>query len=282
MTSKRTFGLVGDYGGDSSDDEDKNGSVPGPGGNEVVEKNSEHGYLVQKIPKLDTAANSNTTTSSSKEEALGVTRSKWDGVRTEYDDSSLMYKFTQDLADEETNTPSVQKKVDPKAADEAAKKALAAADDVLKSVSGDPAAISIPPEAEQSEYFKQLVEAEKRREKDKADREQAALDWEIREIQKDIEEERKRWDGVYSDEEGDGAETEAVFKDQRRRNDVIQAVLDEVTKTNKKAEEGDTNLEKYNKKGEGWKRLQMIAQSRVNTDPDKINQYPSHKFPLKD
>ena len=49
-----------------------------------------------------------------------------------------------------------------------------------------------------------------------------------------------------------------------------------------RAEEGDTNLEKYNKKGEGWKRLQMIAQSRVNTDPDKINQYPSHKFPLKD
>ena len=62
--------------------------------------------------------------------------------------------------------------MDPKAADEAAKKALAAADDVLKSVSGESAALSIPPEAEQSEYFKQLVEAEKRREKDKADREQ--------------------------------------------------------------------------------------------------------------
>ena len=76
------------------------------------------------------------------------------------------------MADEETNTSSVQKKVDPKAADEAAKKALAAADDVLKSVSGESAALSIPPEAEQSEYFKQLVEAEKRREKDKADREQ--------------------------------------------------------------------------------------------------------------
>ena len=76
------------------------------------------------------------------------------------------------MADEETNTPSVKKKVDPKAADEAAKKALAAADDVLKSVSGESAALSIPPEAEQSEYFKQLVEAEKRREKDKADREQ--------------------------------------------------------------------------------------------------------------
>ena len=93
MTSRRTFGLVGDYGGDSSDEEDKNGSVPGPGDDEVEEKNSEYGYLVQKTPKLDTAANSNT--SSSKVEASALTRSKWDGVRTEYDDSSLMYKFTQ-------------------------------------------------------------------------------------------------------------------------------------------------------------------------------------------
>ena len=93
MTSKRTFGLVGDYGGDSSDEEDKNGSVLVPGDDKVVEKNSEHGYLVQKTPKLDTAANSNTR--SYKVEAPAVTRSKWDGVRTEYDDSSLMYKFTQ-------------------------------------------------------------------------------------------------------------------------------------------------------------------------------------------
>ena len=49
-----------------------------------------------------------------------------------------------------------------------------------------------------------------------------------------------------------------------------------------RAEEGDSKLDKYTKKGDGWKRLQLIAQSRVNTDPDKVNQYPSHKFPLKD
>ena len=49
-----------------------------------------------------------------------------------------------------------------------------------------------------------------------------------------------------------------------------------------RADEGDSKLDKYTKKGEGWKRLQLIAQSRVNTDPDKVNQYPSHKFPLKD
>ena len=49
-----------------------------------------------------------------------------------------------------------------------------------------------------------------------------------------------------------------------------------------RAEEGDSKLDKYTKKGEGWKRLQMIAQSRVNTDPDKANQYPAHKFPLRE
>ena len=62
---------------------------------------------------------------------------------------------------------------------------------------------------------------------------QAALDCEIREIQKEIEDERKKWDGVWSDDEGEGAETEAIFKDQKRRNDVLQAVIDEVNKTNK-------------------------------------------------
>ena len=63
---------------------------------------------------------------------------------------------------------------------------------------------------------------------------QAALDWEIREIQNEIEEERKKWDGVWSDDEGDGAETEAIFKDQKRRNEVLQAVINEVNKSNTK------------------------------------------------
>ena len=94
---------------------------------------------------------------------------------------------------------------------------------------------SLPTSEEgKTEYVQKLVKQHQRREKEQKDREQAALDWEIAEIQKEIEDERKRWDGVWSDEEGDGAETEAIFKDQKRRNDVIQAVLDEVQKTNKK------------------------------------------------
>ena len=37
-----------------------------------------------------------------------------------------------------------------------------------------------------------------------------------------------------SDDEGEGAESEAVFKDQKRRETVLQAVIDEVKKANKK------------------------------------------------
>ena len=90
---------------------------------------------------------------------------------------------------------------------------------------------------------------------------------------------RIRW--VNGGDEGEGAESEAIFHDQKRRNDVLQAVIDEVEKSNKK-DEGDSKLDKYTKKGEGWKRLQLIAESRVNTDPDQVNKYPSHKFPLRD
>ena len=104
----------------------------------------------------------------------------------------------------------------------ATEKALEEADKVLDSLDN------------QSEYVKQLVAEKQRKDKLDKEREQAAIDWEISEIQKEIAEERKKWDGVYSDEEGDGAESEAIFKDQKRRNDVLQAVLDEVQKTNKK------------------------------------------------
>jgi len=284
MSSKRTFGLVGDYGGDSSDDE--SGAV-----NENKDSAADPeclGYLVVKKSKVST---DNTESEDSTEVSIGskdstssketVLRSKWEGVRTEYEDSSLMYKYTQDLAEDDEETFKNKKVTESDSSIDAASKALAEADNVLKGVN-DKTNVADDGSVEQSEYVKQLVAEQQRREKEMKEREQAALDWEIQEIQKEIEEERKRWDGVYSDEEGEGAETEAIFQDQKRRNDVLQAVLDEVQKKNKSAEEGDSKLDKYTKKGEGWKRLQLIAQSRVNTDPDKVNQYPSHKFPLRD
>ena len=98
MSSKRTFGLVGDYGGDSSDDE--SGAV-----NENKDSAADPeclGYLVVKKSKVST---DNTESKDSTEVSIGikdstssketVLRSKWEGVRTEYEDSSLMYKYTQ-------------------------------------------------------------------------------------------------------------------------------------------------------------------------------------------
>jgi len=224
------------------------------------------GYLVEKKQRVEADADT-ADVQKSNESRLPVHHSvsKWNGVRIEYEDSSLMYKYTQDVEDEEDKARSqIESNLVQERADNMSK------------------AATKPNESDQSEYVQKLVKQHQRKEKEQKEREQAALDWEIREIQKEIEDERKRWDGVWSDEEGDGAETEAIFNDQKRRNDVIQAVLDEVQKTNKKAEGEDSKLDKYTKKGEGWKRLQLIAESRVNTDPDQANKYPNHKFPLKD
>ena len=251
MASKRTFGLVSDYGGSDSEDEhedieDEKKTSPEKFGR-LVEKNTETSQTEAKTAEKKLS-----------ERQEEIKRSKWSGVRTEYETSSLMYQYTQDLEGPQSVTA-----------------ALAEADKVAQSSKPEAA-------VEESEHYQQLFAQQLAREKDKAAREEAALNWEIREIQKEIAEERKRWDGVWSDEEGEGAESQAIFHDQKRRNDVLQAVIDEVEKTNKKSEEGDSKLDKYTKKGQGWKRLQMIAESRVNTDPEQLNKYPAHKFPLKD
>lgn len=271
MTTKRTFGLVGDYGSDSEGENEgaSESAVQGQGEAEVA-----HGYLVEKAPKLE-------ETKSQKKDLDSVKTpseqpwSKWQGVRKEYDDSSLMYKFTQDLDDDDLGSKELNEKKT------AAIAAVSDADNVPSKTPEEGSDESNIP-VEQTEKFKHMVAEHQRRDRERKEAEQAALDWEIREIQNEIGEERKKWDGVWSDDEGDGAETEAIFRDQKRRNDVLQAVINEVNKSNTKADEGESKLDKYTKKGDGWKRLQLIAQSRVNTDPDKVNQYPSHKFPLKD
>ena len=249
MASKRTFGLVSDYGGSDSEEETENIEE---------EKTAASPEKVRRLAEPNTEASKSDTTAEEETEAASK-RSKWSGVRTEYETSSLMYQYTQDMEDPHQSVTA----------------ALAEADKVVQSSKAEPA-------VEESEHYQQMFAQQLAREKDKAAQEQAALDWEIREIQNEIAEERKKWDGVWSDEEGEGAESQAIFQDQQRRNDVLQAVIDEVEKTNKKSEEGDSKLDKYTKKGQGWKRLQMIAESRVNTNPEKLNQYPAHKFPLKD
>merc|ERR1712192_329615 len=124
------------------------------------------------------------------------------GVRKEYDDSSLMYKYvTEDESRPEIATTEV-------------------------------ACSELSAEARQTIY-KEAYEASLYQRNEKKNADQQALDWEVAQIQADIEDQRKRWEAVYSsDEEGEagGAETQAVVTDMKRREAVVAAVVEEVTK----------------------------------------------------
>merc|ERR550519_1424714 len=200
-----------------------------------------------------------------------------------------MYKYIQDTDEEEVSinkgevvsdhapVTTEKSKNDP---EKAAADALAAADAVLQSVAVNNVKTVLDDPESKAKYYKEVYEEKLKEEQAKKAMEEAARDWEIKEIQKEIEDERKKWDVAWSDDEGEGAETDAVFNDKKRRKNVLQAVIDEVAKVYKKPEE-DSKLDKYTKKGEGWKRLQIIAESRVNNDPENYNSFPSHKFPLR-
>jgi len=289
MSLKRTFGLVGDYGdsdseGDTGPTESENKQSKNAKNEKIINIEIIHPPTVDEDDKKVTA-----TKNDDKAEAAPVPSSKWNGVRQEYEDSSLMFRYIQDtekVDEDSTKISDVNKSVEMKnSAEKAAKDALAAADAVLLTVSGGEkvggAVNALDDPAAKAEYYKTVYEVSLKKEKEKNAREEAARDWEIKEIQREIEEERKKWEGAWSDDEGEGAETEAVSKDQNRRRDVLQAVIDEVAKTNKKPEE--TTKDRVNtKQGERWKRLQVIAEARVQSDPEKYITFPQHKFPLRE
>merc|ERR1712210_299518 len=90
---------------------------------------------------------------------------RWAGVRKEYDDSSLMYKYVT----EDESRPEL------------------AATEVPSS--------DLSAEARQTIY-KEAYEASLYQRNEKKNADQQALDWEIAQIQTDIEDQRKRWEAV--------------------------------------------------------------------------------------
>ena len=168
MTSKRTFGLVGDYGSDSEGENDEASESARQEDAEAV-----HGYLVEKIPKLAESKSQNIISNSEKTTPAEQPWSKWQGVRKEYDDSSLMYKFTQDLDEEilECKNPIEKKSADT---------ALTAATDSLSAVSADANVLTktsgrgnepnIP--VDKTEQFKQMVAEHQKRDQERKEKEQ--------------------------------------------------------------------------------------------------------------
>ena len=91
MSLKRTFGLVGDYGSSSEDE------------NDMVEERAE------KKSKQPTSQDAQRIIDSVDKEEVEIENdrevphpsSKWEGVRKEYEDSALMFKYIQDTEEEE-------------------------------------------------------------------------------------------------------------------------------------------------------------------------------------
>jgi len=243
MAEKRGFGLVGDYGSDlgsSSSDEE----------GDTVKKKAKNAEE-NKVDQFEERKQKELKRQSEKE------RDRWAGVRKEYDDSSLMYKYVT----EDESRPEI-------APTEVATSELSA-------------------EARQTIY-KEAYEASLYQRNEKKNADQQALDWEVAQIQADIEDQRKRWEAVYSsDEEGEagGAETQAVVTDMKRREAVVAAVVEEVTKKEVITHRAlaHVEMEAPIQHGERWKRLQMIAQSRKKMEPERYGStYPGHKFPMRD
>jgi len=147
MAEKRGFGLVGDYGSDlgsSSSDEE----------GDTVKKKAKNAEE-NKVDQFEDRKQKELKRLSEKE------RDRWAGVRKEYDDSSLMYKYvTEDESRPETATTEV--------------------------VSSELSA-----EARQTIY-KEAYEASLYQRNEKKNADQQALDWEVAQIQADIEDQRKR------------------------------------------------------------------------------------------
>lgn len=199
MSLKRTFGLVGDYGSSS---EDENDTVVGEG---RAEKKSKQPTSQDAISIIESVDHEEVAVENVSE--VPPPSSRWEGVRKEYEDSALMFKYIQDTEeDENKDNPSdaaIKKPVIEDVAiyaEKAAADALAAADAVLKSaaekeveamktVLDDPVA--------KAKYYKAIYEESLNEEQAKKAIEEAARDWEIQEIQREIEDERKKWDAAW-------------------------------------------------------------------------------------
>jgi len=145
---KRGFGLVGDYGSDLSSSSDEEG--------EAVKKKAKN--QEQSSQDVDPAEERQRR---EQERLKEREEDKWAGVRKEYDDSSLMYKYVT----EDENRP--------------------------EATTNPASGAGLSDEARQTIY-KEAYEASLYHRNERKNAEQQALDWEIAQIQNDIEDQRKR------------------------------------------------------------------------------------------
>jgi len=215
-----------------------------------------------------------TPVSSDTHNAPPPPNSKWAGVRQEYEDSALMFKFVS----EEDGNENLQKSDQETAVVDNPPQTKVDEDSI------QPMHISDPTKTKEMEnYFKTSYEASLEQINTKKRDEQLALEREVQAIQNDIASERRTWEALYSDEEEEGAggaETKAVMKDVKRRQGNVKKVVEEVT-GRKVGEDGELEPNLHNK-GERWKRLQMMHETKMKNNQEHYGSFPNHMFPLRD
>jgi hypothetical protein len=235
--------LFGLFGGADSDSEDENKTVEATEENEpIAEDNSE-----ENLENVE-------------EEKPVKVKSKWRGVLEEYDSSSYLHHFVKDddETDGRTDDQPAEEKTDGSAPDIQTDASNLA--NLSKSfLSRDACERAL--QSTIKDHRKMTAELQRQQELEERQR-----NLEIAAIQGEIEADRAHWQPVYSDEEGEGVEVE---KKKRKKKEYKGNI-------NFRSGEGT-----HFPPGERWKRLKLMAETKVKNNPEKYASIPIHKFPLR-
>jgi len=237
-----TFGLLGeDYPLSSSDDDSDNETT----------ENNEKGLMIESIKKVEENIPTNKKTSD-----LEI-KSRWNHVVQEYDDSSYIRNFISHSStslqniSRDTGNEYEDKEIHDISTEEVSSTVL----------SREQCAQGLTAALNQQKQLTQQFDKEV--ESDEVNRLA-----EIYQIQQEIQVERQNWENLYSDEESETLELSTNKKTKRKKKNKSLDIC--------QAKDGSQYT-----KGERWKRLKLMAETKVKNNPEKYNSIPKNKFPLK-
>jgi len=271
------FGLFG------SDERSEDESEDGVAGASPVEDGTSQSNTVEDGTSQHDSETATVEDPETKRLKEKLNKSKWRGVYEEYDTSSFLHHFTKDnleesddtnhaqsmrVVDEDTATESDIALVDAQAKHSSDCEEQAGRE---KSAKRNSAHLFVSRE-ECAQILGHTLDNERSRSaRQRLEEEQAArrLLEDAQRIQQEVEQERNQWQPLYSDEEEDGG---IELKERVRKKQKIV-----IPSNSSSAGEGPQFLP-----GERWKRLQIIAETKVKSNPEKYNSIPIYHFPLKD
>merc|ERR1711915_727433 len=131
-------------------------------------------------------------------------------------------------------------------------------------------------EAEDNVIVHRNIETQANQARIEADKQEMYKNLEIQAIQAEIQAQRNTWQSVYSDEE-DETDIESALSRNRKRKETTSSSSCSTSTLTRPFLDGPQF-----EKGERWKRLKIMAETKVKNNPEKYASIPKHKFPLRD